>query len=201
MINCIVAVTNTGIIGDSETNDLLWHLPDDMKRFKDLTMGHVVLMGRKTYESIPERFRPLPGRTNVVCTRDAQTVWPRLETDPPRGALVCSETIAKSIGTYLYYRRRVPDTKMELFVAGGGTIYEQAFDRCDRFYITLVDEKAHGIEDSPSRVRFPIQRLFDGVEAGIFEITKTQSLHGVKYLTIERRPRGPLQTLLRSLFS
>ena len=57
--------------GIGKNNDLMWHLPNDMKFFKETTSGHVVVMGRKNYESIPERFRPLPNRENVVLTRNA----------------------------------------------------------------------------------------------------------------------------------
>ena len=63
IISIIVAVSDNGVIG--KNNDLIWHLPADLKYFKETTKGHVVIMGRKNYESIPDRFRPLPGRTNI----------------------------------------------------------------------------------------------------------------------------------------
>jgi dihydrofolate reductase len=68
MINIIVATSTNLVIG--KDNDLPWHLPTDMKYFKDTTKGHIVVMGRKCWESIPEKYRPLPNRTNIVMSRD-----------------------------------------------------------------------------------------------------------------------------------
>src|ERR1041385_4015218 len=69
-ISIIVAVSENNVIG--KNNQLPWHLPTDMKFFKDKTMGHCVIMGRKNYDSIPDRFRPLSGRTNIVVTRQKE---------------------------------------------------------------------------------------------------------------------------------
>ncbi|KWX59901.1 dihydrofolate reductase [Mycobacterium sp. NAZ190054] len=68
-LNLIWAQSSSGVIGRG--NAIPWHLPEDMARFKELTMGHTVIMGRRTWESLPARFRPLPGRRNVVVTRQA----------------------------------------------------------------------------------------------------------------------------------
>jgi dihydrofolate reductase len=70
MITLVVAAADNGVIGDKGT--IPWRLPDDMKRFKALTLGHTVVMGRKTWDSLPPKNRPLPGRRNLVVTRDAQ---------------------------------------------------------------------------------------------------------------------------------
>ena len=67
MITIVAAVARNGCIG--KDGGLPWRIPEDMQRYRNITMGKVVVMGRKTWESIPERFRPLPGRTNVVLTR------------------------------------------------------------------------------------------------------------------------------------
>jgi dihydrofolate reductase len=67
-VRLIVAMDNERGIG--KNNDLMWHLPADMKFFKETTLGHIVVMGRKNFDSIPERFRPLVGRENVVLTRN-----------------------------------------------------------------------------------------------------------------------------------
>ena len=67
LISIIVAVAQNQVIG--KDNQLVWHLPDDMKYFIDKTKGHCIITGRKNYESIPEKFRPLPNRTNIVITR------------------------------------------------------------------------------------------------------------------------------------
>ncbi|MDO9244029.1 MAG: dihydrofolate reductase [Rhodocyclaceae bacterium] len=71
-LTLVAAVAKNGVIGDS--NALPWHLPEDLKHFKQLTSGHAVIMGRKTWESLPLRFRPLPGRLNIVLTRDPRYV-------------------------------------------------------------------------------------------------------------------------------
>ena len=67
-LTLIAALARNGVIGNN--NALPWHLPEDLKHFKELTTGHAVIMGRKTWESLPARFRPLPGRQNIVVTRD-----------------------------------------------------------------------------------------------------------------------------------
>ena len=67
-LSIIVAVSENGIIG--KDNQLIWHLPADLKFFKETTKGRAVIMGRKNFESIPEKFRPLPGRTNIIVSRD-----------------------------------------------------------------------------------------------------------------------------------
>ena len=68
-VSLIVAVSENGVIG--KDNDLIWHLPNDINFFKQTTMGHHVIMGRKNFESIPHKYSPLPNRTNVVITRQA----------------------------------------------------------------------------------------------------------------------------------
>jgi dihydrofolate reductase len=100
-----------------------------MKRFKDITMGHPVIMGRKTYESIPEKFRPLPGRTNIVVTRDVDYQAP--------GALVVSSL------EEAFEKAREIDQE-EIFIGGGQQIYEQALDAIERLYLTVVDSGKEG---------------------------------------------------------
>ena len=72
MINIIAAIGKNRELG--KDNKLLWHIPEDFKRFKNLTSGHVVIMGRKTYQSLPKKFRPLPNRVNIVVTRNKNVV-------------------------------------------------------------------------------------------------------------------------------
>jgi dihydrofolate reductase len=124
-ISIIVAVAKNNAIG--KNNDLLWHLPADMKFFKEKTTGHCVLTGRKNYESIPEKFRPLPNRTNIVVTRSA-------DYNAPGAHVVASVdegiALAKSLN------------ETELFIIGGGQIYMEAMIRnlASTLYITHVDE-------------------------------------------------------------
>lgn len=122
IISIVVAVSGNHAIG--KEGDLLWHLPKDMKRFKDITYGHHVLMGRKTYESIPERFRPLPGRINIVVSRSRSYAAPgsKVVNTLEEGVLFAKE-----------------NGEQELMVIGGAEIYRQALGNCNRVYLSLVD--------------------------------------------------------------
>lgn len=116
---------------------LLWHIPEDLKRFKTLTIGHPVIMGRKTWESLPEKVRPLPDRTNIVVTRQADYA--------AVGAIVVGsleDALAAAAAAAL------PDGRIdgadEIFVIGGGEIYKDTLPLADRLYLTLVDDNADG---------------------------------------------------------
>jgi len=115
-ISLIVAVARNGVIG--KDGKLPWHLPEDLKRFKALTMGHHLIMGRKTWESIG---RPLPGRTSVVVTRQSNYSAP--------GALV-THSLAAAI--------EACQGDDEIFVIGGAETYREALPRADRVYLTEV---------------------------------------------------------------
>lgn len=121
----IVAVANNRVIG--KDNRLLWNIPEDMAHFKRLTAGHAVLMGRKTWESLPERFRPLPGRRNIVISRQADYSAPGAEL-----AHALTDGIALAADAE------------KLFVIGGAQIYEQAMALADRLEITEVDLAPEG---------------------------------------------------------
>jgi dihydrofolate reductase len=102
---------------------LPWHIPEDLQRFKALTTGHTIIMGRKTFESIG---RPLPKRTNIVVTRDSQ--W---QAEGVAVAPSIEAALQKALGD-------------EAFIIGGGEIYEQTVDQADRLYLTLVDGAYEG---------------------------------------------------------
>jgi dihydrofolate reductase len=121
MISIIVAVSKD--LGIGKNNDLLWHLPDDMKRFKRLTTGNTIIMGRRTWESLPRR--PLPNRKNVVITD-----IPDESFDGAIAAYSINDAIAKCKGD------------KEIFIIGGGSIYRQFMPVADRLYITHVYKKA-----------------------------------------------------------
>lgn len=128
MTNCIsiiVAMTPERVIG--KDNALLWHLPADMKHFRQLTTGHCVIMGRKTFDSIG---RPLPNRTNIVITR-SQT-WQH------EGCI-----IANSLEEALIIAQKEEQNK-EIFIIGGGNIYEQALPLADKIYLTIVETEIQG---------------------------------------------------------
>jgi dihydrofolate reductase len=117
MISIIAAVSDDWGIGKS--NELLWHIPEDLKRFRKLTIGKSVIMGKKTWESLPRK--PLPGRENIVLT------------DIPDELINCAVT-AYSLEDAL----RKSDKNEEVFVIGGGSIYRQFMEVADRLYITHV---------------------------------------------------------------
>lgn len=121
----IVAVAQNWAIG--KDNNLLWNLPADMKFFKETTSGHPVITGRKNYESIPEKFRPLPGRKNIVVTRKNDYSAP--------GAVVVNSLQSAIAEAKL-------ETENEVFIIGGGEIYKQALQQnlVDKMYVTHVHE-------------------------------------------------------------
>jgi len=121
MISIIVAVSDDWGIGCD--NKLLWHIPEDLKRFKRLTLGKCVIMGKKTWESLPRK--PLPGRKNIVLT------------DIPDECIDCSVT-AYSVEDAL----SKCDRNEEVFIIGGGSVYRQFLPVADRLYISHVHKKA-----------------------------------------------------------
>jgi dihydrofolate reductase len=120
MISIIVAISEDNGIG--RDNDLLYNIPADLKRFKNLTMGNCIIMGKRTWESLPRH--PLPGRDNIVIT------------DIP-GEVIEGSITAYSIDDAL---AKCPEGK-EIFIIGGGSVYRQFMPIADRLYITHVHQK------------------------------------------------------------
>lgn len=118
MVTLVVAMGRNNEIGAD--NKLLWHLPKDLKHFKELTSGHPVVMGRKTYESIG---KPLPNRTNIVVSQKKD--WFE------EGILIVG-----SIKEALKFAKKIDEN---VFVIGGGSIYSQTIDAADKLEVTLVD--------------------------------------------------------------
>lgn len=121
-ISIIVAIAEKGVIGGG--NELLWHIPDDLKRFKRITSGHSVIMGRKTFESIG---KPLPNRRNIVITRNPEFRAEGIE-------------VANSLNVALGLTK----TEDEVFIIGGGEIYRQALPMATKLYITRVHANFEG---------------------------------------------------------
>jgi dihydrofolate reductase len=128
MISIIVAVSDDWGIG--KDNELLWPISEDLKRFKRLTSGNIVIMGKKTWESLPRR--PLPGRTNIVLTDDPKEII-----DGSVTAYSIEDALSKC------------EEGKEIFVIGGGSVYRQFMQVADRLYITHVHKNA------PADVYFP----------------------------------------------
>ena len=125
-LSILVAMAKNRVIG--KDNALPWHLPADLKHFKALTMGHPIIMGRKTYESIG---RVLPGRTNVIVTRQKEY--------PVTGAI-----IVNSIDDALKVCQTGVDGNSEVFLIGGAELYRQTLGRCDRIYVTEIQRDYDG---------------------------------------------------------
>jgi dihydrofolate reductase len=120
MINIIVATSKNRVIGNN--NSLIWSLPADLKRFKQITTGNTVVMGRKTYESIG---KPLPNRRNIIITRDTNY-------------LVDNCVIVNSLEEALMLCNN------DCFIIGGGEIYNQSIGIADKIYLTLIQEDFEG---------------------------------------------------------
>lgn len=119
IISAIVAVTKNNVIG--KENKMPWHLPADLAYFKKTTLGHPVILGRKNFESIG---KPLPGRTNIIVTRDR--------------SFACSNCkVVHSLEEALLFGFQ--NKEEEVFIIGGGTIYEQSKDLWDKLYLTEID--------------------------------------------------------------
>jgi dihydrofolate reductase len=129
-ISLIVAIAENHVIG--KDNDLIWFLPKDLKYFKDTTAGHHVIMGRKNYYSIPDKFRPLPGRTNIVVTRQKDIIH-------DEGVIVVN-SVEEGIKVALEAGDNEP------FIIGGGQIYNYSLanNLIDKMYITHVNHAFEG---------------------------------------------------------
>ena len=125
-LSILVAMAKNRVIG--QNNTLPWHLPADLKHFKSLTMGHTMIMGRKTYESIG---KPLPGRTNIIVTK-------QLNFQAPGTTIVHSieEALEKSKGSSI--------ANGECFIIGGAELYRQTLKFCHRMYITEIQRDFEG---------------------------------------------------------
>jgi len=120
----IAAVAENGVIG--KDGDIPWHIPEDLKRFKRLTTGNPVVMGRKTFESLPEEYRPLPGRTNIVLTLSG------VKADVEE---------AESLDEAWMKADELSD---KAFIIGGESVYRQCLDEADRIEITEIHEEYDG---------------------------------------------------------
>jgi dihydrofolate reductase len=129
-INLIYARAANGVIG--KDNAMPWHLPEDLAHFKRLTQGWPVIMGRKTWDSLPARFRPLPGRTNVVITRQAD--WQEAGSQP-------ASSLEAALG--------LCGQAEEVWIIGGAQIYAQAEPLAERIEVTEIDQDFEGDAFAP----------------------------------------------------
>jgi dihydrofolate reductase len=162
IVTLIVARAANGVIGHN--NALPWHLPEDLRHFKATTLGHVLIMGRRTFDSIG---RPLPGRRTIVLTRDQAWHHPGCER-------------AASLDEAISLAGNVP----EVFIAGGGEVYRQALPRVDRAIITEVDASPEGDAFFPA---------LDHSQWLLVEHAQHQSATGLRYTIAHYRQRDSVR--------
>lgn len=159
IISAIAAIGKNRELGKG--NELLWHIPDDLKRFKLLTSGHPVIMGRKTFESIFARLgQPLPNRTNIVLSRDP--MWDREDV-----IVVHSMESAIEKGKKL-------DEK-EIFIMGGAEIYQAALPFTDRLRLTLIEDEMEADSFFPEYKNIFITEVFK----------ETREWNGLRYTWVD----------------
>lgn len=155
MVTIVAAVAQNGCIG--KNGALPWRIPEDMRRYRAITMGKVVIMGRKTWESIPEKYRPLDGRTNVVVTRQAE--YPL----PPGVERIGSLTAALAA-----------HAADDVVINGGAAIYGQAMDHADVLDITHVRRNVEG------------DTFFPTIDPAIWKVSERTDHDGFSFVTYER---------------
>ncbi len=160
MITMIAAAAENNALG--KDNDLVWHLPDDFKRFKRLTSGHHIIMGRKTFESFPKL---LPDRTHVIITRK--------DDYNPEGAIVVN-SLEEAI--------RVSKLDEQPFIIGGGEIYKMGIDRAERIELTRV----HGEFDADTFFPEIDEEEWKLIDEKFHEKDEKHD-YSFTYLTYERR--------------
>ncbi len=131
MVSLIVAKSKNNIIGDK--GKIPWHIPNDLKRFKKITTGNVVIMGRKTFESLPKEYRPLPNRVNIILSKDKSYKV---------SCCMVFNSLKKAI--------RKAGIDKEVFIIGGGEIYKESLKYVDKIYLTEVDGDFEGDTYFPS---------------------------------------------------
>ncbi|MBI2032140.1 MAG: dihydrofolate reductase [Candidatus Levybacteria bacterium] len=141
MVSIIAAIDKKRGIGKNEK--IPWHISEDFKRFKQITMGHPIIMGRRTFESIGQS---LPGRTNIVISRNS-AMYSTL-------VYYTTQIVAvSSLEEGIKIARKSPGGKEEIFIIGGGQIYKEAIEKglVDRLYLTIVEARLDSPPESPAR--------------------------------------------------
>lgn len=161
-ISAIAAMDEDRVIGNK--GELPWHIPEDLKRFSRLTKGHAVMMGRKTYFSLPENARPLPERQNIVITRDPSKLEEgegvEVQTDPVDYLKLCKQGVKRIESPIIW-------------ICGGQQIYELTSELWDDLYLTIVPGKHKG------------DAYFPKVE-GQFELVKEEEAEECRFLLYRR---------------
>lgn len=125
-ISMIAAIAKNNCIG--KNGKLPWNIPEDMKRFREITNNKPVIMGRKTWESIPERFRPLPNRTNIIVTRQNQY---QVSND-----VMVTNSLTEAL--------QKTQTAAEVMIIGGSELYKEGIEQANKLYITHINQTVDG---------------------------------------------------------
>jgi dihydrofolate reductase len=145
LITAVVAIGKNRELGKDKK--LLWHIPDDLKRFKRLTLGHPIIMGRKTFESIVGYIGgSLPGRANIVVTKDPTWQYAGVT---KAGTLESAIEIARGLDSE------------EIGIGGGASIYEQALPFIDKLYLTIIDDEKKADTFFPSYEHIFTKKVFE----------------------------------------
>ena len=168
-ISIIAAFSSNYVIGDD--NKLLWHIPEDLKRFKTLTTGHPIIMGRKTWDSIG---RPLPGRMNVVISRNPEWQAPAGTV----GAASLSEALVKAEA------QAELEGGDEVMIIGGGTIYQAFLPHAQRLYLTHIDLSVEGDTQFPD---YEQQAHWQEISKESFAKDE-KNAHNLQFVTLQRVP-------------
>lgn len=186
MVSIIVACDLYGGIGRDGT--IPWNIPEDMRRFREITSGHVVIMGRRTWESIPEHRRPLPARVNVVichnppnCSTTLPVTIPALdEPNKLNDALLHATSLRRAIEFV-----KVVYPQLSVFIIGGQRLYNESLelDLVNEVHLTLVHEHVRGCD-----VFFPLEKVYCSPDFSIVEqSTKKQvGLLSYSFITLSR---------------
>lgn len=177
MLSMIVAMSEKDrVIG--RDGDLPWKLSADLKRFKEITTGHTVVMGRKTWESIPEKFRPLPNRKNIVLTRQEGYIE-----RVPEGVGV-SSSLEEAVALHASLAQTpVAEKWGDLFLIGGTSVFESGLEIADRLYLTTVDYDGPGDTFFPE---LPIDR-FQMASEWLRVKADEKNSHASAFCVMERR--------------
>lgn len=154
-LSLVAAVSKNNCIGIN--NKLPWHLPEDFKHFKEVTAGKIVLMGRKTWESLPEKSRPLPGRKNIVITRQQNYAVP--------GGVEVYPDIQTAISAH---------PNEEIMVIGGAEIYRQTMGIARTLYITHVDKIVEG------------DAFFPDIDSKVWQEITREDFNGFSFVTYKK---------------
>ncbi len=134
-VAAIVAMSENRVIG--KDGGLPWHFPEDLKRFSKLTAGSPVAMGRKTYDSLPDQYRPLPGRSNIVFTRN--TKW-----SAGGSVIVETNSPSRSVPKLVESLKVDPSSDKKFWIIGGSEIYKETMPLWDELFLTLVKGNYEG---------------------------------------------------------